>query len=179
MESLERWLISEETGAPFANCVRCAVPLSEAMMPWLVNKDYVAGECVLEYAICQGCRDEVADGFSEESRESVRNFLETEVDWEARCEELALDADPLRRIANCIACGAGREQVGRFAISAMIDAEGRMVMGALPLLMCGDCVGRATAGLSPESRQVWRAFIENHFWGPSDDLGESSLLGAE
>jgi hypothetical protein len=66
-----------------------------------------------------------------------------------------------------------REQVGRFAISALFAADGHLVTGALPLMICGGCVGRMTAGLSEASRQVWRDFVAAHFRGPEDDLGES------
>lgn len=166
------WLISEETGEPFTNCIRCAVPLAELVSPWLVNKDYAGGECVMEYAICQGCRDEVAERFSEESREGVRKFLETEVDWEARVAGFMMESDVAQRFARCIACGTEREKTQRFAISALFAADGHLVTGALPLMICGGCVGRMTAGLSDESRQVWRDFIASHFWGPDDEFDD-------
>lgn len=141
-------------------------------MPWLVNKQYHGGECVQEYAICRACRDQVAETFSEESREAVRTFLEQAVDWEARVAGCMMAHDPLVWISHCIACRTEREQTRRFTLSALFDDGGRLVMGALPLMICGECVGRATAGVSDQSRAAWRAFVDNYFWGPANDIDD-------
>jgi hypothetical protein len=90
MRTIVDWLGSEETGEPFSHCLRCRIPLLEVAQPWLVNKEMIREECVLEYAICQSCRDEVTDQLSEESKESVRQFLEREIDWEKRMNEFML-----------------------------------------------------------------------------------------
>ena len=60
MPKLSPWLLSDETGEPFRHCVHCRMPLDEIDAPWLVNKEYRHGECVLEYAICQPCREAAA-----------------------------------------------------------------------------------------------------------------------
>lgn len=178
VDDINRWLFSEETGAPFSRCVRCDWPLAEIAAPWLVNKEYVGCECVLEYAVCKPCRDSVTDRFSEESKESVRVFLEMEIDWEARTREFMMAANPVERFAACISCRTPREQMGRFAISALYDSGGHLVSGALPLLICGECIAKVTAGLSEESRQIWREFIRDHFRGPDDDTDfDDDILG--
>ncbi len=166
MRTLDGWLESEETGMAFSHCVCCRVPLLEMDAPWLVNKEFLKGECVLEYAICQPCRDDVTDRLSEESKEGVRHFLEHEIDWGARVGEFMMAADPVSRFDGCIACRTARDEAAGFGISGLFDSAGTLVTGSLPLLVCKACVERMTVGFSDQSREVWRSFLELNFAGP-------------
>jgi len=163
MRSTDAWLQSEEIGEPFRSCVECRLPLLEIDAPWLVNKDYFRNECVLEYAICKPCRDGIAMKISDESKAAVRQFLENEVDWNSRVAEFMDMHDPCERFSACIACRKPRESIERFAISALFDSGGYLTCGALPLLMCRECISRMTAELSDESRAVWKQFVDSHF----------------
>lgn len=176
MRSVDEWLCSEETGVAFSHCVSCRVPLLEIDAPWLVNKDYFRDECVLEYAVCQPCRNRLGEGISEESKASVREFLENEIAWEDRVAEFMLQHDPAARFSHCIACRTPRELTDGFAISALFDSGGKLVTGPLPLLICRNCVDRMTALLSARSRESWRRFLEEHFAGPPDDRAFPGLL---
>lgn len=176
MRTMDEWLDSEETGEAFSHCVRCSLPLVEIARPWLVNKEFTRGECVLEYAVCQPCRDAVTAELSEESKESVRNFLEREIDWDARLQEFMLSHDATERFSACICCRTPRGEVQGFGLSALFDSGGSLVTGPLPLLICHPCIGRMTAGLSDESREVWRNFLATYFAGPPGDSGFPGLL---
>lgn len=176
MRPVNEWLFSEETGEAFTHCVGCRVPLLEIDAPWLVNKDYFREECVLEYAICQPCRDSLAARISEDSKAAVRRFLEREIDWEARVAEFMASADPAERFTHCIACRMPREHTEGFAISALFDSAGNLVTGPLPLLICRSCIGRMTEMLSEHSREVWKQFLKDHFAGPPDDKAFPGLL---
>lgn len=176
MRSITEWLESEETGLPFSHCVACLIPLAELAAPWLVNKEYHHAECVLEYAICQGCRDKITEQLCEESKESVRLFLEREIDWEARMTECMLSHSPTGRFDFCIACRTKRENVDGFGVSALFAADGNLVLQALPLLICRACIGKMTAGLSDQSRGVWKKFLGDHFKGPPDDSAFPGLI---
>lgn len=170
------WLRSEETGEAFTHCVGCRLPLLETDSPWLVNKDYFRGECVLEYAICQRCRDGMSSRISEESKAAVRAFLEQEIDWAARLADFMQAADPVERFGHCIACRSPRAGMEGFAISALFDEGGELVTGPLPLLICRPCIERMTARLSEQSRAVWRRFLAEHFSGPPDESSFPGLL---
>lgn len=176
MRTVDEWLCSEETGVVFSHCVSCRVPLLEIDAPWLVNKDYFRGECLLEYAICQPCRDHLSRKISEESKTAVRHFLESEIDWPARLAEFMTSADPAERFGSCIACAIPRGLTEGFAISALFDSGGSLVTGPLPLLICRSCIGRMTAALSEESRELWKQFLAGHFAGPPDDNSFPGLL---
>lgn len=172
MRSIDQWLRCEEAGGPFTHCIHCKLPLLEIAAPWLVNKDYHRDECVLEYAICQPCRDQITDDLSEESKEAVRKFLETEIDWEARQQEFMMVHDEAERLRACVSCRKSRLECEGFAISALHDAEGHLVTGPLPLLICRECMGRARSLLSESSREVWRKFVQEHFDGPPEDVSD-------
>jgi hypothetical protein len=173
---MDQWLASEETGEAFSHCLCCRFPLVEIAEPWLVNKEFRRGECVMEYAICQPCRDHVTDQLSEESKESVRGFLEREIDWESRMQEFMLSHVLTARLETCVACGTRREELDGYGISALFDSSGSLVTGPLPLLICQPCIGRMTESLSEESRGVWRKFLADHFAGPPRDSGFPGLL---
>ena len=176
MWTMDEWLASEETGEAFSHCLCCQLPLVEIAEPWLVNKEIIRGECVMEYAICQLCRNRVTDQLSEESKEAVRGFLEREIDWEARMREFMLSHELTDRFGACIACGTSREELEGYGVSALFDSSGSLVTGPLPLLICQSCIGRMTATLSDASREVWRKFLADHFAGPPRDSGFPGLL---
>jgi hypothetical protein len=118
----------------------------------------------------------VTDQLSEESKESVRGFLEKEIDWEARMREFMLSHDPAERFDACIACRVARNGMAGFGISALFDSGGSLVTGPLPLLMCQPCIGRMTASMSDQSRGVWRKFLAENFAGPHGESGFPGLL---
>jgi hypothetical protein len=176
MRTVNEWLFSEETGVPFSHCIHCRFPLLELDVPWLINKEYLGGECILEYAICQPCRDVVSARFSEESKAAVRHFLEKEIDWEARVADFMMSHEPVERLNACVACRTPRNETEGFSISALCDAGGKLVIGPLPLLICRDCVSRMTASFSEASREVWNRFLAEHFAGPPNEGGFPSVF---
>jgi len=173
---MDDWLGSEETGAPFTHCTGCRFPLLEIAEPWLVNKEFQRGECMLEYAICQPCRDAVTAQLSEASKQSVRSFLEREIDWDARIQEFMQSYEPTDRFATCIACQEPPQNSVGYGISALYDSSGSLVTGPLPLLICQPCIAKMTADLSDESRAVWRRFLDVNFPGPSGETGFSGIF---
>ena len=174
MPGLEKWFESVETDSPFETCKVCTRFLQFAADTWVVNKHYHREECVMEYAVCEDCRDGLSRRFSETSRAAIRHFLENEINWEQRMTDWLTLADPTERLENCVACRMPRFLTDGFAISAQYRRDGSLVEGALPLMMCSDCMATVTASLSAESRAVWRDFVEKHFEGPGSgeiDLG--------
>lgn len=129
----------------------------------------------MEYAICQPCRDVLSAKFSEDSKEAVRTFLETQVNWEERQHEFMLMHDEAERLDACISCRKERNRCESYSLSALFDSDGNLVVGPLPLLICGECVGKIVAVVSDESRMVWRQFVADHFDGPPEDEGPDSF----
>ena len=168
MPSLSPWFFSEESGEPFCHCIHCRLPLAEIDTPWLVTKDYRHGECVLEYAICQPCRNEISAPISEEEKSAVRGFLEREIDWDARRQEFLMAHSVERRLDACIACRTPRLMMSGFGLSALFDSGGGLVEGPLPLILCERCTAEMNSALSDQTRAAWQRFLTSHFEGPPD-----------
>lgn len=169
MKSILQWLRSEETGRPFQKCNGCGFPLLEIGEPWLVNKEYHRGECVVEYAICVPCRERVSSQFCDESKKAIRNFIENEIDWETRLREFMMFETQVERFNHCISCRTPSHDLEGYGISALFDSEGYLTSGPLPLLICKGCTSRMTASLSEDSREVWRQFCSEFHGTTSDD----------
>ena len=171
MPELKKWFDSVETDRPFETCKVCDQLLPLAAESWVINKHYHRGECIMEYAVCESCRDGVSGKFSESSKTAIRSFLENSIDWQQRMTEWMLLQNPEERLDACVACRSPREKMEGFTISAQFRQDGSLIDGALPLLMCSKCVAQVTASLSKESRKVWQDFISEHFEGPdSEDI---------
>jgi hypothetical protein len=171
MTELKKWFDSVETDRPFETCRVCDQLLPLAADTWVVNKHYHRGECIMEYAVCEGCRDGVSGKFSEASKAAIRSFLEGGINWEERLHEWMLLERPEERLDSCVACRTPRDLMEGFTISAQFRHDCSLIDGALPLLMCSNCVAQVTASLSNESRKVWQDFVSEHFEGPdSEDI---------
>jgi hypothetical protein len=168
---IEKWFASSATGRAFCHCADCRMPLIETDAPWVVNKDYRDGRCVLEYAVCEPCRDRLMDAIPESTKEKIRHFLETEIDWATRCRDNFGQRDDEGRFNSCIRCGEPRAGLADFAISARFHSNGAPDIGPLPLLICRPCYSRLSALLCNTSREVWQRFLTEHIDGdPPDDL---------
>lgn len=161
------WLESVETGGSFETCTKCARELSSTGEPWIVNKEWHRGECVMEYALCHTCRGEMQASISAESLAFVQRFFEQHIDPMRFLEHVSADDDdPARLIAECFACGQSRESVDGFGISAMFEAPNVLEIGPLPVLMCHHCSAKVEAGISKETRESWQRFVDENFPGP-------------
>ena len=159
MSLFDPWLRSDETGENFTHCIHCRLPLLELDSPWLVNKDFHKGECILEYAICEKCREQASEDFSEESKEAVRHFLEDE-------RLMTFLHEPKARIENCISCNCPREHAKGYATSILLNASGEIDYGPLPLLLCSECAEQMSERLSEATRDSWRRFLNENFDSP-------------
>lgn len=168
MSALERWFDSVETGRPFRDCLVCREPL-RASDSWVVNKHFHRGECVMEYAVCDACRDVTSKELSEESKAAFRDFIENGIDWEQRILDWMALSDPVGRLDGCVSCLLGREGLKGFVISAKFGNRGELIERAQPFLMCEDCVQAMTRNISEGSRQLWQDFIDRYFEGPDHD----------
>jgi hypothetical protein len=160
---------SVETGEPFRECIHCHCDLAESGRLYLVSKEIVRGECVLEYAICDECRDELSNELSEESRSRIMKLLEEEIDWQERFERTAGASEIGAWIDSCIFCGAPRDDEKGYGLAGIFLA-GHLLPGPLPQIVCSECAERLQQQLSKKTRDFWDRFSEEHFPGPPAEL---------
>ena len=165
---IHHWLRSVETGREFEQCTQCDRTLADTREPWIVNKEWHRGECVMEYALCHSCRGDMVASISEESVRFVQTFFEQHIDpmrWIGQFTAGG-DDDPECLVADCFACGCRRDAAGGFGISAMFQAPGTLEIGPMPVMICQDCSMKVEEGLSKQTRDSWQRFVDENFPGP-------------
>lgn len=164
---IHNWLRSVESGREFEQCTQCGCSLADTRQPWIVNKEWHRGECVMEYALCHECRGGMIASISAESVRFVQGFFEQHIDPMRWIEQIgAGDGDPAELVASCFACGQSRDDAEGFGISAMFEVAGTLEIGPLPVMICQDCSAKVEEGLSKETRDSWQRFVDENFPGP-------------
>jgi len=135
----------------------------------IVNKSYVAGECVFELAMCIDCREEMNAKLSEESRVAMFDFMHDHANIEQREQELGTDSNTEAYLASCITCGADASELKSYSIGAMFSDD-TLVKGPFPMLMCSSCEEKLSETISDETRDMWDKFIGEHFPGPPSEI---------
>ena len=90
---------SDDTDAPFSECLVCERSLLDASTEYLIEKayrrfdEYDVQETVFEYALCMDCHFEIVASFSDVSRQRCEAYFDERVDLSERAARLL---SPLR-----------------------------------------------------------------------------------
>lgn len=160
---------SAETGKPFCDCISCGLTLDDPDLPYLVAKSFNRGECIFEYAICEDCRANMSEEFSEESRASLAQFFEERVNIKQRSMFLAFGPSPDPWIEKCAACQKPRDEMISYSIGGVLLGH-EMLFDPYPLCLCGECEEQIQELISKKTRGIWDDFVETHFDGPPADV---------
>ena len=136
---------------------------------YIINKSYVADECVFEMAMCLDCREEMNAQLSEQSRVAMFDFMHDRANMEQREAELGTDSSTEDYLAHCLTCGADAHDLKNYSIGGMFCGES-LIKGPFPMLMCGSCEEKLGETISDETRDVWDRFIGEHFPGPPSEV---------
>lgn len=147
-------LHSDYEERPFQNCTRCGETLQDFEGGFQVSKAYKRGECVMEYALCDHCRIQMMEEFSQESKKRLAQFQD---------EHVNLD----RGLDQCSVCGVVRSsgKVDDFVITGI--CEGIHLMHSI--MICGKCGDGVQELISTKTRDTWRRFVDDNFPGPPPD----------
>lgn len=147
-------LNSDYTDEPFANCTRCGESLKDFPGGFQISKAWKKGECVFEYALCDHCRTQLMEEFSQESKKRLAQFQDEHVNLESG-------------LTHCSVCGtakhAGNE--AEFVLTGVCEGD-RLLHG---LMVCGQCGESTQKLLSQHTKDTWRRFREDNFPGPPGD----------
>ena len=144
-------LESEYEERPFQNCTRCGESLPDFPGGFQISKAYKRGECVMEYALCDHCRNKMMEEFSAESKRRLAQFQD---------EEVTVD----RGLDSCAVCNARRDAQGMddFVITGV--CEGLSLLHSV--MICGKCGDTVQGMISQKTRDTWRRFVDDNFPGP-------------
>ena len=182
---IPRLFHSAYSGETFAHCLDCECELQSHETFYTVQKFVVAGETVFELAMCDGCRAQLYQRFSDESRATIQRYIS---ERNSRPEGSAKDVPPvlespldpvhvtdvesLDSLQACVLCHTPKAQLRRYALVGLFLADEIFVMQAppapfpMPCLVCDACNSGLDGMLSKKTREEWNEFVEEHFPGP-------------
>ena len=170
-------LHSTETGTPFKQCIECSTELLGSWIPYAIEKIVRQGEVVFEYAICAPCMGVIAQEYSEESIENIREYLAgTPLEESAEIDRLLkafgqMTEDGFTQPSSleeeepdrCQRCGQTDSGFSEERTVAGLMIGGRLATGISAL--CGTCTEGIEEVLSQKTRDVQGDFIERNFPG--------------
>lgn len=182
---------SDETGKHFRYCASCGLPLRESkgpsadgdygivgeeVAPYLVAKSYHKGECIFEYALCEGCRMNMAEELSEESKQFLQRFFEERMNLAQRSKRLSRTTDVNAWMETCATCGKKRDEMESYSIAALFYQDSLMI-DPYPVCFCSECEEEIQNNLSEETRRVWDDFVETNFDSPPANARDLPVSG--
>ncbi|MGD1979788.1 MAG: hypothetical protein PVJ98_10365 [Akkermansiaceae bacterium] len=159
---------SLEHDGPFRRCLTCGKDFREIDEPYNITKVFRGTECVFEYAICQSCRLEQLESFSEESRQTMEDFFEENEHLQSREERLEGNENYEDRIKECATCGTSLDELKEYSLGC-VAFDDHMVVGHFPMMICAKCESELQSRLSKSTRDQWDRFISENFDGPPAD----------
>jgi uncharacterized protein with PIN domain len=133
---------------PFKTCCICSKVLTDGRL-YEIQKVFRGKEAIFEMAICHGCGEEVAQEFSEESKENMKKYL---------VENFRPAPEPQQ----CHFCGFPRALVPNFTIVGMCQKFSLLVPS---IIMCEKCNESLQGKLSRKTREAQGDFIRDNFPG--------------
>ncbi len=159
---------SFEHDGPFEECLACNKRLDQIDDPYVIAKVFRGPECVLEYAICHPCRENVAKTFSEQSQQTMADFFEKRHHFFDRLERLDGNQNHKDWLTECASCQTPATEIDNYSIASMAFGS-HLVFGPFPLLICEQCDRLLHKNLSKSTKDQWDKFILDHFDGPPAD----------
>lgn len=166
---------SDETGAPFQECLGCNLNLLDSGTDYLIEKayrrypKYGTQDTVFEYAMCFDCVLKIQEAMSAESTQRVRAYFDQHVDLFARDEALGnKDVVNIKDwLSNCMVKGQ--------PVSAMTEYQiyghcvgGKLQMTMLPYAIGGEAIDEISNLLSNKTIDEIDGFMDEHFGLPPE-----------
>ncbi len=165
MSEIPPFFHSLEHDKPFSTCLTCDRDFQEIDDPYTVTKVFKGPECVFEYATCLPCRRNLAESFSEESRQSMASFFEDNENLNKRSEKLAESSDYEEWTRECATCATPLSDLKDYSVACMGFGD-HMVIDPFPMMVCSNCEETIQSKLSKSTRDQWDKFIFDNFEGP-------------
>gem|GEM_PF-2402583 len=167
----------EFEGKPFENCEYCRTPLQVEGKRYLVFKYYVGGELRQELAVCHACRTELKNGYSEESKATLKKIY-NDAYVAGRLEILfQLNENDNRYLAmteKCALCQTLKIELSEFFEYAWCEGD-ELVYYTQPSLICSKCAQSVYNQLSAETKDHKRKFYEKHYGYPPPNVSSNDL----
>jgi hypothetical protein len=159
---------SLETNGAFKTCCDCACELLDSAQMYLVQKSFSNNECVMEFALCDRCKEKLDEQISGESKEAIYDFLFDHAEMVEAPEDYS-QADSLQQIEECLTCGKERSECEGYTYSGLFLGT-HLIPGPLPMMICDDCQATMSENMSDHTRDVKDKFYAENFPGPPNEV---------
>lgn len=166
---------SEYLEQPFEDCINCGCSLGTAAV-YVIQKRFVIGEAVFEMAICDNCRQQLTETYSEETKAALNERM---MQYFGRMAAEVLEQQPSSRPAEdlldrcmnfCLICSATRENCKKYSLAGLFRRQEIVVqcsaIGQSPVMICDRCEEELSELISQKTRDAWQRFMDEHFDGP-------------
>ncbi len=152
---------SEKYKKPFTHCRVCDKELIHSGEPYLIEKAYGQNlstgkrEVIFELAYCFDCVNEIHEKLSEESREKIQAYFDSNTQMDKRDTELKKYElfEPDIWLHNCVVKNKSIDEVNEFQIYALCMGDELMYHHA-PYMVCGEAVDEIMGLLSNKSLDI-------------------------
>ena len=146
LEFIPELLHSFEKDGPFTSCVECVKELYESGSNYIVQKSIHRGETVFEFALCNGCHENMQNSMSKETIKNLNaHFQQLE-----QCEP---------SIDTCLDCQCARSEVSSYNVSGL--CLGPFLDSGY--LLCENCQEKIHPLISEETRKTRDDWIGQNF----------------
>ena len=145
---------------PFRQCTVCSCDLTSGCF-YEIQKVYRGDEVVFEMALCQTCGESLAQEFSKESIDALKNFL-------------ASSFQPSQGTRSCHFCDFPQQPAKGYTLVGACRAEALLLP---PILLCATCSEKLQSELSQKTRDRQEEFVRDNFPGVPADVDFSPTPG--
>jgi len=168
MDKIPEQFHSFETDEPFSNCCDCGCELIQSAQMYMVQKNYEGTECIMEYALCNGCKEKLDEQISGKSKEALFDFLFDHAEMVDAPDDYTAE-DSLKQIEECLTCGKERGKCKGYSYSGLFVGS-ILVPGPMPMMICDECQETIAENLSEHTKDVKDKFYEENFPGPPNEM---------
>ena len=178
----------------YSSCVVCSVELSTIDLFW-VEKQFIASEPIIEYAICEKCFDNHWKKYSEASRNAIQSYIgshtgerlesrsdlvldlmEASFDLEDDSSNLELSETQLAEwLDNCLIHGTPIEDSTRYQVIGRFSKDD-MMLGLFPIVFCDRALNQLNELLSESTKGLVAEFVSENFGIPDEILACSPRM---
>ena len=159
---------SFETDAAFNKCCDCNCELMESAQMYMIQKCFSNKECVMEFALCDKCKEKLDQQISGDSKEAMYDFLFDHAEMTEPPADYS-HKDAMQQIEECLTCGRERGACDTYTYSGLFIGS-HLIPGPLPMMVCDECQDKIAENMSDHTKDVKDKFYSENFPGPPSEI---------
>ena len=150
---------------PFENCADCGKGLLNNNTEYLIervyrnHKEYKTSEVIFDYAICMDCAMRLHQEMSNESKQKLQQFFQSNLNLEKR-NQLIRDKKSIEEsLSTCLVSGDDLVECEEYQVCAHCVGD-KVFMGNPPYMISGKILDRIMHLLSNETQDILNGFYD-------------------